>query len=42
MPVKKTKSGYKYGEKGKTYKTKAEAAKQGKAIKASGYKRKKK
>jgi hypothetical protein len=42
MPVKKTKSGYKYGEKGKTYKTKAEAVKQGKAIKATGYKRKKK
>ena len=42
MPVKKTKGGYKYGEKGKTYKTKTKAVKQGKAIKAAGYKRKKK
>ena len=42
MPVKKTKGGHKYGEKGKTYKTKAKAVKQGKAIKAAGYKRKKK
>lgn len=43
MPVKKTKSGkYKWGSKGKTYKTKAAAEKQGRAIYASGYKPKKK
>ena len=38
MPVKKVKGGYKYGKTGKKYKTKAAAAKQGRAIKASGYK----
>ena len=42
MPVRKTKGGYKYGSKGKTYSTKAAAAKQGKAIRAAGYKPKKK
>ena len=35
MPVHKTKGGYKYGSAGKTYKSKAKAVKQGKAIKAS-------
>jgi len=40
MPVKKTKSGYKWGETGKTYPTRAEAASQGRAIHASGYKKK--
>jgi hypothetical protein len=35
MPVKKVKGGYKYGSKGKVYKSKAAAAKQGRAIKAS-------
>jgi hypothetical protein len=35
MPVKKVKGGYRYGTKGKTYKSKAKAAKQGRAIKAS-------
>lgn len=34
-PVHKTKGGYKYGTKGKTYPTKAQAARQGRAIKAS-------
>jgi hypothetical protein len=38
MPVRKTKSGYKFGKKGKLYKgkgAKAKAARQGRAIKAS-------
>lgn len=35
MPVHKVKGGYQYGSKGKVYKTKAEAEKQGRAIKAS-------
>jgi len=35
MPVHKTKGGYKYGTKGKTYKSKAKAERQGRAIKAS-------
>lgn len=35
MPVHKTKGGYKYGKSGKTYPTKAQAEKQGRAIKAS-------
>ena len=42
MPVHKTKGGYKWGKSGKTYKTKAEAEKQARAIYASGYKKKKK
>jgi hypothetical protein len=40
MPVHKTKGGYKYGSKGKTYKSKSKAAKQGRAIKASQNKKK--
>ena len=40
MPVKKVKGGYRYGSKGKTYSSKSKAAKQGRAIKASGYKEK--
>ena len=39
MPVHKTNGGFKYGSKGKTYKSKAKAAKQGRAIKASQNKR---
>ena len=35
MPVKKTSGGYKYGKSGKTYPTKGQAEKQGRAIKAS-------
>ena len=35
MPVKKVKGGYKYGTKGKTYPTKKQAAKQGRAIQAN-------
>ena len=42
MPVKKVKGGYKYGSKGKVYKTKSEAARQGRAIEASKARRKKK
>jgi|TARA_R110000851_G_scaffold168984_2_gene315086 hypothetical protein len=41
MPVRKVKGGYKWGKSGKTYKTKAEAGRQGRAIRASGYKGKK-
>ena len=35
----KTKGGYKWGNSGKTYKTRAQAQRQGKAIRASGYKK---
>lgn len=42
MPIKKVKGGYKWGSKGKTYPTKAGAAKQARAAYASGYKPKKK
>ena len=41
MPVRKVKCGYRWGSKGKVYKTKAAAEKQGRAIRASGYKGKK-
>lgn len=41
MPVQKCKGGWKWGKSGKCYKTKAEAAKQGRAIKAAQAKRKK-
>ena len=40
MPVRKVKGGWKWGKSGKTYKTKKEAEKQGRAIYASGYKKK--
>jgi len=39
MPVRKVKGGYRYGTKGKVYKTKTEAERQGRAIRASGYKK---
>lgn len=35
MPTRKVKGGYKWGSKGKVYPTKAQADKQGRAIKAS-------
>lgn len=35
MPIQKTKGGFKFGSKGKTYASKAKAVKQGQAIKAS-------
>jgi len=38
MPVRKVPGGYRWGSKGKVYKTKAQAAKQGRAAYASGYK----
>ncbi len=38
MPIKKVKGGYKWGESGKVYPTKAQAAKQARAAYASGYK----
>ena len=37
MPVHKVSGGYKWGKTGKVYPTKAEAEKQGRAIRASGY-----
>lgn len=40
MPVKKVKGGYKYGSKGKVYKQRSKAVKQGRAIKANQAKRK--
>tara|TARA_R110000803_G_scaffold46891_4_gene98242 strand:- start:7821 stop:7952 length:132 start_codon:yes stop_codon:yes gene_type:complete len=40
MPVKKVKSGYKWGKSGKTYPTKEAAERQGRAIYAAGYKKK--
>ena len=40
MPVKKVKGGYKYGSKGKVYKPRSKAVKQGRAIKANQAKRK--
>ena len=39
MPVRKTSGGYKWGSSGKVYKTRAQAERQGKAIRASGYKK---
>ena len=42
MPVQKVKGGYRWGSRGKIYKTKKEAERQAKAAYASGYKGKKK
>lgn len=42
MPVTKVKGGFRYGSKGKVYPTKAQAEKQGRAIKASQSREKKK
>ena len=42
MPVRKVKGGYRWGKSGKIYKTKKEAEKQGRAIYASGYGKKRK
>lgn len=39
MPVNKVGNGYRWGTKGKIYPTKAQAARQGRAIKASQAKR---
>lgn len=35
MPVRKVKGGYRYGKRGKVYKSKAAAERQGRAIRAS-------
>jgi len=42
MPVRKVKGGYRWGSAGKVYPTKAQAEKQGRTIKASQSKRRKK
>lgn len=42
MPVQKVKGGYRYGATGKVYKSRAKAVKQGRAIRASQSKRRKK
>ena len=42
MPVIKVKRGYKWGKSGKVYPTRKQAEKQGRAIYASGYKKKRK
>ena len=41
MPVRKVKGGYKWGNTGKVYPTKAQAERQGRAIRASGWREKK-
>lgn len=41
MPVRKVKGGWRYGKRGKVYKTKAAAERQGRAIKAAQARRKK-
>lgn len=38
MPVRKVKGGYRWGKRGKVYKSKKKAARQGRAAYASGYK----
>ena len=42
MPVRKVKGGYRWGSKGKVYKTRKEAERQARAAYESGYKGKKK
>lgn len=37
MPVRKVKGGYKWGKSGKVYKSKKKAQRQGRAIRASGW-----
>jgi hypothetical protein len=39
MPVRKVKGGYRYGKKGKTYKSRKKAVRQGRAIKMNQRKR---
>ncbi len=41
MPVRKVKGGYRWGRSGKVYRSRSAAAKQGRAIYASGYKKRK-
>lgn len=40
MPVRKVKGGYKWGKTGKVYKSRAKAVRQGKAIRARGWREK--
>ncbi len=40
-PVKKVPGGYRWGPKGKVYKRKSDAERQGRAARATGYKKKK-
>lgn len=42
MPVRKVKGGYRYGKRGKVYKTRAKAERQGRAIHAAQARRRKK
>lgn len=42
MPVQRVKGGYKWGQSGKTYPTKQQAERQGRAAYAAGYKGKRK
>lgn len=42
MPTRKVKGGYRWGKSGKVYRSKAKADRQGRAIKASQARRKKK
>lgn len=42
MPVRKVKGGYRWGSSGKVYRTKAEAARQGRTMRTSGKSRPKK
>ena len=41
MPVRKVKGGYRWGKTGKVYRTRAAAKRQGRAIRASGYRKRK-
>lgn len=40
MPIRKVKGGYKWGSRGKTYRTRSAAARQARAAYAHGYKKK--
>jgi hypothetical protein len=40
MPVKRVRGGYRWGTSGRIYKTRRQAEKQGRAIRASGYRKK--
>lgn len=42
MPIRKVKGGYRWGKRGKIYRTRKGAAKQAQAAYASGYKKKRK
>jgi len=41
MPVRKTKTGWRWGSTGKVYPTREQAERQGRAIRAGGYRKKK-